>query len=96
MSNQEMPPSSVELEMIDVGSESINNPFSEMNVDEIPIEIVDDLNYASGVDVTVTQVEAPPVYLFTPISDEDCVSAAFKFSLVINSKSHPVRKFGIG
>ena len=92
-----MAPSSDKSETIDVGTEEIpNNPFSDMNVDEIPIEIVDDLNDVSDVDVTVTTVEVPPVCVFTPLNDEECVIAALKFSLVINPKSHPVKNVGIG
>ena len=71
MSSQEMPPSSDESETIDVAVE--RNPFGDMNVDEILIEIVDDLNNESGVDVTVTAVEEPPVCLFTPVCDGNCI-----------------------
>ena len=42
MSSKEMPPSSDESETIEFGSE-INHPFRDINVDDIPIEIVDDL-----------------------------------------------------
>ena len=96
MSSQEMPPSSDESETIDVCLATVNNPFSDMNVNEIPIEIVDDLNDDSNVEVTVTGVEEPPVCIFKPVSDDDCVAAALNFSLVINAKSHPVQNFGIG
>ena len=94
MSSQEMPPSSDESDTIDVGVEM--NPFDDMNVNEIPIEIVDDLNNESGVDVTVKAVEEPPVCLFMPVCNDDHVVAAVKFSLVINAKSHPVMYCGIG
>ena len=94
MSSQEMAPSSDESETIDVGVE--RNSFGDMNVNEVPIEIVDDLNNESGVDVTITVVEEPPLCLFTPVSDEDHIVAAMKFSLIINAKSHPVMYYGIG
>ena len=94
MSSQELPPSSDESETIDVGVET--NPLGDMNVNEILIEIVDDLNNESGVDVTVTAVEGPPLCLFTPVSDDEHIAAAMKFSLVINAKSHPVMYCGIG
>ena len=94
MSSQEMAPSSDESETIDVGVE--RNSFGDMNVNEVPIEIVDDLNNESGVDVTITVVEEPPLCLFTPVSDENCIVAAMKCSLVINAKSHPVMYCGIG
>ena len=97
VSSQEMPPSSVKSETIDVGTEDFQrNPFSEMNINDIPIEIVDDLNDVSDVDVMVTTVEAPPVCIFSPLNDEECVIAALKFSLVVNPKSHPVKHVGVG
>ena len=70
--------------------------FGDMNVFDIPIEVVDDFNDISGVDVTVMEVQGPPICLFTSLSDEDQVSMALKLNLVINSKSHPVTNFGIG
>ena len=84
-------------ETIDVvGTEVCNNLFGDMNVEDIPIEIVDDLNDLTGHDdIRVTEVQGPPVCLFCPLSDEDHVLAAMKFSLVINPKSHPVRNFGV-
>ena len=97
MSSQEMPPSSDESKTIDVGgAECSNNPFGDMNVEDIPIEIVDDLNDLTGDEVMVTEVEEPPICLFSPLSDEDCVCVELKFSFVINPKSHPVKHFGVG
>ena len=43
MSSKEMPPSSDESKMIDVGTNDLQNVFDNINVDEIPIEIIDDL-----------------------------------------------------
>ena len=97
MSSQEMPLSSDESKTIDVGgTECNNNPFGDMNVEDIPIEIVDDLNNLTGDEVIVTEVEEPPICLFSPLLDEDHVCTALKFSLVINPKSHPVKNFGVG
>ena len=93
-SSQEMPLSSDDSETIDVELDNPRNPFGDMDVNDIPIEIVDNLNDESN--VTVTKVDPPPVCLFTPISDQDCVKATLKFSLVINPTSHPVRFVGVG
>ena len=54
------------------------------------------LSDLNSVDVTVTEVQGPPACFFTPLTDEDWVCTALKFSLVINSKFHPVTNFGIG
>ena len=72
-SSKEMPPSSDESETIDVCGPYIsnNNPFGDMNVLDIPIEIVDDLNDLNSIDVTVTEVQGPPACFFTPLTDED-------------------------
>ena len=85
MSSKEMAPSSNESKTIGVGGTECNsNPFGDMNVEDIPIEIVDDFNDLTGDEVMVTEVEEPPVCVFSPLSDEDCVCVALKFSLVIN------------
>ena len=59
MSSHEMPPSSDDSETIDVGIEFPThwpqNPFPNVHVGDIPIEIVDDLNETCQ-DVTVTSV----------------------------------------
>ena len=61
VSSQEMPLSSDESDTICVGTEEIPyNPFGNMDVDQILIEIIDDLNDLSDDDVTVTATEAPP------------------------------------
>ena len=97
MSSKEMAPSSNESKTIGVGGTECNsNPFGDMNVEDIPIEIVDDFNDLTGDEVMVTEVEEPPVCAFSPLSDEDHVCMALKFSLVINPKSHPVKNFGVG
>ena len=94
-SSQEMLLSSDNSETIDVvGVDTASNPFGDMDVNDIPIEIVDNFNDES--ELTVTKVKPPPVCIFRLISDQDCVRAAMKFSLVINPKSHPVRFVGVG
>ena len=50
VSSKELPLSSDESSTIDVGSEivtdEISNPWGDMEVDDIPIEIVDNLNFS--------------------------------------------------
>ena len=101
MSSKEMPVSSDESETIDVGTEmSLGKVFGNMNVDDIPIEIVDDLMNDSKQDSddTIIMTEgAQSVDLhFNPLTDQDRHEAALKFSLVISGDTHPVVNKGVG
>ena len=62
--------------------EKTNCPLGNVNIGNIKIEIVKDLN----------DDEIP--IRFWPLGDDDRKIAAMKFSLVINSKTHPVRQCG--
>ena len=96
MSSKEMPPSSDESEMIDVGSE-MSNPFGNINVDEIPIEIADDLmdSQQDNSEIQVTGLQSNPYITYEPLDDENWIKAALKFNLVINSNTHPVKHYGV-
>ena len=99
MSSHEMPPSSDDSETINVGIEfpthTPQNPFGNLNMDNIPIEIVDDLNDTSQ-DVTVTSVIKGQSVIFSPLNDQERTVAAQKFSLVISANTHPVKYTGVG
>ena len=97
MSSKEMPPSSDESEMIDVASE-MSIPFGNINVDEIPIEIVDDLMdiQQDNSEIQVTDLQSNPYIIYEPLDDEDQIKAVLKFNLVINSNTHPVKHYGVG
>ena len=86
MSSKENAFSSDELEVLSVGSEPLNFPFGNinMNIDDIEIEIVEVLN------------EDPLPTHFWPLGDDNRKIAALKFNLVINAKTHPVRQTGFG
>ena len=96
-----------ESSTIDVGTEcsqpnaGTRNPWGDMDINDIPIEIVDDLIFSGDEETTFTDEldiiknsKAPPV-MFNPLTLEDCQIAALKFSLVINGHSHPVKYSGI-
>ena len=98
MSSHEMPPSSDDSETIDVGIEfptnAPQNPFHNVNMDDIPIEIVDDLNDTCH-DVTVTSVIKGQPVIFSPLNDEERRVKALKFSLVISPTTHHVKYTGV-
>ena len=82
-SGQEVPVSSDESETLDVGVEP--NPWGEIPVSEISIEIVDNLKESSST-TQVEQVDAAPVVYFTPLNDEDRIAAGLRFNLVLKQK----------
>ena len=89
VTGDEMPVSSDESATIDIISTSekgFNNPWGNMDVNEIPIEIVSDLNDTAD-DVKSVALEgvykAPPTY-FNPLTDADHKLAALKFNLIID------------
>ena len=101
-----MPHSSDESSTIDVGTYEIisgagksnTNPWGDMDVKDIPIEIVNDLHECnSNSDDTVMHELTPSSSsVFNLLCDEDRRIAAMKFNLVINGKSHPVNFSGLG
>ena len=100
VSSKELPLSSDESSTIDIGSEivtdEISNPWGDMEVDNIPIEIVDNLNFSEDDEPKIMGTLKGAEILFWPLSDDEHVVAALKFNLVINSNSHPVSFHGIG
>ena len=87
--------SSDESSNIDVGSE-IDNPWGNMDVNDIPIEIVDNLNFSEDDEPEITKDYKGCDILFEPLNDHECRVVALKFNLVINESSHPVSFIGIG
>ena len=99
ISSKELPLSSDELSSIDVGTEAPSrvNPWGDMNVPDIPIEIVDHLSDIECDEdaTTVQRTDKTPLY-FKPMNDDDRKIAALKFNLVINAQTHPVQFQGAG
>ena len=95
VSSKELPLSSDESSTIDVGSE-IDNPWGNMDINDIPIEIVDNLNFSEDDEPEITKDYKGCDILFEPLNDQECRVVALKFNLVINESSHPVSFIGIG
>ena len=101
MSSKEMPVSSDESETIDVGHEmALGKVFGDLNVDDIPIQIVDDLMNSTEQDSDDTIIMTDGAQLvdvhFNPPNEQDRCAAALKFSLVITGATHPVVNIGVG
>ena len=92
-SGQEVPVSSDESETLDVCVEL--NPWGDILVSEIPIEIVDNFNESSSTS-QVEQVEDAPVVYFTPLNDEDRIVAGLRFNLALKTEIHKVVNVGMG
>ena len=98
MSSKELPVSSDESSTIDVGCEPMPspiNPWGDMNVDDIPLKIVDHFS-DSETDIVITDVSKKPSVIFNPLTYEDHKFATMKFNLVISEKSHWVEYNNIG
>ena len=103
--------SSDESSTIDVGTEfiqpnspdsGVRNPWGDMDINDVPIEIVDDIIFSGDEESTfsdeldiIKKSKAPPV-MFNHLTVDDCQIASLKFSLVINGNNHPVKYSGIG
>ena len=98
ISSKELPVSSDESSTMDVGYKPMPspiNPWGDMNVDEIPLEIVDHFS-DSEQEVIITDVIKKASVTFRPLSCDDRKIVAMKFSLVISEKSHQVEFKNIG
>ena len=71
------------------------NPWGNMKVDEIPLNIVDHFSDSEH-DVIVTDVIKKASVIFNPLSGDDRKIAAMKFNLVICEKNHQVEFRNIG
>ena len=71
------------------------NPWGNMNVDEIPLEIVDHFS-DSEQEVIITDVNKRGSVIFNPLSSDDRKIVALKFNLVISKESHQVEFKNIG
>ena len=90
ISSKELPVSSDESSTIYVGYEQMPspiNPWGNMNVDKIPLEIVDHFSNSEH-DVIITDVIKKASVIFNPLSGDDRKITAMKFNLVICEKSH--------
>ena len=82
---------------INVSTEALSpvNPWGNMDIQDIPIEIVD---HFSDLEESVHVVDSmhKSLFSFKPLTDEDRQICALEFNLVINANSHPVKFTGIG
>ena len=109
VSSKELPMSSDESSTIDVStdlstpkspSSPITNPWGDMDIDDIPIQLVDDLIFSGDEESSeglqiIKNSKAPPI-VYNPLTTDERRVAAHKFNLVINGGSHPVKYSGVG
>ena len=100
ISSKELPVSSDESSTIDVGYEceqppSPINPWGNMNVDEIPLKIVDHFS-DSEQEVIITDVNKRASVFFNPLSSDDRKIVPLKFNFVISEKSQQVEFKNMG
>ena len=96
MSSTEMPFSSDDSFSLDVSKyDKDNNPWGEMDVNQIPIEIVDQKVDLDSGDVEITGENKGKEVRFLPLNHLEWKSAALKFSLILNPRDHIVQYSGI-
>ena len=100
ISSKELPLSSDESSTKDVSTEadvppSPTNPWGDININNIPIQIVNHLRDMED-EMIITDVTKKPSVYFKPLTGDDRKVAAMKFNLVITGKSHPVEYKGVG
>ena len=73
ISSKELPPSSDESSTVDIGMDEIisgtgktRNPLGDMDVRDIPIEIVDDLHKSDSDDTVMYQTTPSASFVFNP------------------------------
>ena len=100
VSSTEMPLSSDDSETIDVGTEDLvdftKNPWGDLDVNKIPIEIVDNLHETGDSDITMTLQEKSEEPKFLPLNQEDSRIVGLKFGLTLNKTDHNLKFVGIG
>ena len=99
VSSTEMPLSSDDSETIDVSNEradSVLTPWGDLNVDEIPLEIVDDLHQTGNSDLTIVGEESKNEHQFIPHNNNDQKQLGLKFGLALNNTNHLLHFKGVG
>ena len=101
MSSTEMSFSSDHSFSLDVGKyahvvdEGDKNPWGEMDVNQIPIEIIDQRIDSDCSDVVITSECKGKQVRFLPLNEVECKSVALKFSLILNHRGHVDEYAGI-
>ena len=101
MSSCEMLVSSDKSETIDVVNDRNNNPWGDIPVDDIPIEIVDNLHNDTDTDIDgdsscdLVSVQTPPLMVFNLLMDEEFKLAGLKLFLALNPSNHALKYSGV-
>ena len=72
------------------------NPWEDLDVNKIPIKIVDDLHETGDSELTITLQEKSEELRYLPLNEEDCRIVGLKFCLTFNKTDHNLTFFGIG
>ena len=101
MLSTEMPFSSDDSFSLDVGKyahvidEGDKNPWGEMDMNQVPIEIIDQRIDSDCSDVVITSECKGKQVRFLPLNKVQHKSMALKFSLILNHRDHVVEYAGI-
>ena len=72
------------------------NPWGEMNVNDIPLDINTDTNSNTSSEPAIVNIEELPDVVFSPLSNIECLNAAKKFCIKLRPSEHTICFKGIG
>ena len=80
------------------GNDKIFNPWGDMNVNNIPLEIDMDTDSDSSMnkEPLIVKSEKPPDVVFSPLSNIECLNSAKKFYIKLRPSDHTIHFKGIG
>ena len=94
MQSNDMPFSSDES-VLDVGvddnvQDKIFNPWGDMNVNDIPLDIDTDTNSSTKSEPIIVKAEKPPDVVFSPLSNIECLNSAKRFYIKLRLSEHTI------
>ena len=72
------------------------NPWGEMNVNNIPLDINTDTDSNTSSKPAIINSEEPPDVVFSPLSNIECLNAAKKFCIKLRPSEHTIHFKGVG
>ena len=74
----------------------VHNPWGNMNVNDIPLDIDTDTDSSTDNEPYIVQVQKAVDVVFSPLSNIECLNAAKKFHIKLRPSDHTIRFKGIG
>ena len=73
----------------------IDNPWGDMNVNDIPLDIDTDTDSSTYNEPVIVKAEKPPDVVFSPLSNIECLNSAKKSYIKLRPSDHTIHFKGI-